>query len=42
MTPARRLDLLIAALLLVLVGVAVWIDQQPEPPMKHVGSGSMR
>ncbi len=41
MSDNTRANLFIAALLLVLVGVAVWIDQQPEDT-RQVSAGSMR
>lgn len=31
MTPARRLDILIALLLATVVAVGLWIDKNPEP-----------
>lgn len=41
MTRDTRANLFVAALLLVLLAVAVWIDQQPEP-MRRSAAGSVR
>lgn len=38
----RRLDILLALLLATVVAVAIWIDKNPEPPMRSVSAGSCR